>query len=87
VCGERLTPDLDFIVIMVGEVLVELLKVKLVKDVLHDGRGLDDTDVIPVPHPSHEQVTGITLVFMPRDDVVEIEPAVSAEFNPAAKEL
>jgi hypothetical protein len=85
--GEPPAPDLDLVVVVVGEVLVELLKGKPGQDVLHDRRRLDDADIIAVADPSPDQVPGISLVPVPGDDAVEVQPAVVTELKPPGEKI
>lgn len=80
-------PDLDTVLILIKEAFRGWDEPEFLKDMLHDGPGHHHADIAPFVQPQPDQVLVVSFVLLPRDDVVEAEPVLLPQFQPAGEEV
>jgi hypothetical protein len=62
-------------------------KPELRQDMLHNGPGHHDPDIVAPVQPAADQGLGVALVPVAGDDIVEVEPAAGLQFQPSGEEV
>ena len=76
-------PDRHTVLVLAREVLQRLLEPELPENMLQNSAGHYNTDIVPFREPLPYGVLGIPHVLLPRDDIVEAEPVLLPQFQPA----
>jgi hypothetical protein len=82
----RPVPHFHNIIIGVPDKFCGSCEMELFQDMLHDGPGLYDINIVSPDKPLSYKVLGIAFVFVPGYDEVEVEFVVVAELQPAGEE-
>ena len=82
----RTIPDLHRVRVLIREIFRGWNEPELPEDVLHDGPGHHDADIIAFCQPLPDKVLAVALVLLPRDDVVQAEPVLLIKFQPPGEE-